>query len=239
MTAPFKSWTVLPHSDLITVDSNMLTVVGEIHMPLGDFPRRMTVVRLADERLVIYSAVSLDLDEMAQLEAFGTPAFLVVPSERHRLDAPSWKERYPTLVVIAASGVRDKVAEVVPVDASRIDFGDPKVRLIEVPGTENHELALEVESAGGTSLVVNEIIGDIHGVHGLKGWLLKKMGFAGDTPTVPAGPKIQFGNNLEDLADQFRRWAEIPDLKRILVSHGDIIENDPKGVLIRLADSLS
>ena len=48
MTQPFQQWTVLPHGKLVQVDDNILTVVGEIHMPLMDLPRRMTVVRLAD-----------------------------------------------------------------------------------------------------------------------------------------------------------------------------------------------
>jgi hypothetical protein len=239
MTAPFKTWTVLPHGALTAVGDKILTVVGDIHMPLGAFPRRMTVVKLRGDRLVIYSAISLDESEMKQIEAFGAPAFLIVPSERHRLDAPAWKARYPNLTVLAASGVLEKVADVVAVDATTADFGDPDVRLIEVPGTEGHELALEVAGPDGVTLVVNEVIGDIHGVHGLKGWLLERMGFAGDEPQVPAGAKMQFSKSLDQLAAQFRRWSEIPNLKRIMVSHGDIIESDPRGVLNHLADSLT
>ena len=238
MTAPHQTWTVLPHGALTAVDENILTVVGDIHMPLGAFPRRMTLVKLSGDRLAVYSAISLDESEMTRVEAFGAPTFLIVPSERHRLDAPAWKARYPAMMVLAASSVRDKVAEVVAVDATTADFADPKVRLIEVPGTQGHELALEVAGREGVTLVVNEIIGDIHGVHGLKGWLLKRMGFAGDAPQVPVGARMQFSKSLEDLAGQFRRWTEMPDLKRIIVSHGDIIETDPRGVLNRLADSL-
>ena len=53
MTAPFKTWTVLPHGKLVAVTPTIRTVVGDIHMPIGDFPRRMTVVRLRDGRLVV------------------------------------------------------------------------------------------------------------------------------------------------------------------------------------------
>src|SRR5476651_662911 len=101
MTQPFKQWTVLPHGKLSQVDDDILTVVGKIHMPLMDLPRRMTVVRLADSRLVIYSAIALDDDEMTALEAFGQPAYLIVPSDKHRLDAKIWKDRYPALKVVA------------------------------------------------------------------------------------------------------------------------------------------
>lgn len=238
MTAPFKTWTVLPHGKLTEIDDNMLTVVGELKMPIGEFPRRMTVVRLADKRLVIFSAIALAEDEMAQLEAFGQPAFLIVPSERHRLDAPSWKARYPQITVIAPPGAREKVAQAVPVDGTTLDCGDASVRMTVVPGTEGHEAALEVENREGLTLIVNEIIGDIHGVSGLRGWVLGLMGFAGEEAKVPAPVRAQFGKHLSALAGQFREWARQPHLKRIIVSHGDIISEDPQGVLNRLAGSL-
>jgi hypothetical protein len=106
MTKPFKHWTVLPHGKLVQVDDNILTVVGEIPMPLMDLPRRMTVVRLADSRLVVFSAVALDEDEMAALEAYGCPAYMIVPSDKHRLDAKIWKDRYPEMQVNAPEGAR-------------------------------------------------------------------------------------------------------------------------------------
>ena len=46
----------------------MLTVVGQLSMPVGDFPRRMSVVRLRDGRLVVFSAIALYEDEMKALE---------------------------------------------------------------------------------------------------------------------------------------------------------------------------
>src|SRR4030095_16861678 len=116
MTQPFKEWTVLPHGRLSQIDDNILTVVGKIHMPLMDLPRRMTLVRLAASRLVVFSAIALDEDEMATLEAHGYPAYLIVPSDKHRLDARIWKDRYPQMQVVAPRGAREKVAETVPVD---------------------------------------------------------------------------------------------------------------------------
>ena len=106
MTAPFREWKVLPHGKLTTVDENILTVEGDIHMPLMELPRRMTVVRLADSRLVIFSAIALDEDEMAALEAYGRLAWLIVPNDHHRLDAKIWKDRYPAMRVVAPEGGR-------------------------------------------------------------------------------------------------------------------------------------
>src|SRR5215467_2508300 len=77
MTKPHEQWHVLPHGELVEIDDGIWTVVGHIRMPLMDLPRRMTVVRLADSRLVVWSAIALDETEMARLEGFGRPAFLI------------------------------------------------------------------------------------------------------------------------------------------------------------------
>lgn len=238
MTAPFRTWTVLPHGRLTAVGQRMLTVEGDIHMPIGDFPRRMTVVRVRGGELVIFSAIALDEAQMAQLEAFGRPAWLVVPSNRHRLDAPAWKARYPALHVIAPPGARPKVSDVVIVDGVTADFGDPDVAIVDLPGTQGNDAALEVRDRDGLTLVLNEVIGNIHGVHGLRGWLLQLMGFAGDDPHVPAPVKATLKDGRAALADQFDAWAARPDLKRIIVSHGDIIDDQPAEVLRNLAKDL-
>ena len=135
MTKPFKQWTVLPHGKLSEIDENILTVVGQLHMPLTDLPRRMTIARLKDARLVVFSAISLDEDEMASLEEYGRPAFLIVPNDIHRLDAKTWKDRYPAMQVVTPEGSRAKVEEVVPVDSVTPKFDDPNVIFITVPGT--------------------------------------------------------------------------------------------------------
>ena len=87
MSAVPQAWKVHPHGHLIQVDENILTVTGTILMPAGRLPRRMTVVKLAHGGLLIFSAMSLAEDQMTVLESFGTPAFMVVPNDHHRLDA--------------------------------------------------------------------------------------------------------------------------------------------------------
>ena len=113
MTAPFKEWTVLPHGKLTQINERVIAVVGELKMPLLDLPRRMTAVRLKSGDLVIFSAIALHEPDMAELETFGRPAFLIVPSLRHRLDAPSYARRYPGMSVVAPRAGVEKIGEVV------------------------------------------------------------------------------------------------------------------------------
>ena len=233
MTAPHTEWTVLPHGKLMRVNERILTVVGDLKMPLMQIPRRMTVVRSGAD-LVIFSAIALREPEMTELESFGRPAFLVVPSERHRLDAPAYLQRYPGMAVVAPRAGAKKIGEVVRVDTSTPDFRDSTIRYVEIGG----DSALEVDGDDGLTLIVNDLIGDIHGEAGLGGWLLRVMGFAGDDPHVPAPVKLLLGQRKAEVAQQFRRWAERDDLRRIMVSHGDTIEKDPRGSLRTLAASL-
>lgn len=239
MSKPLEKWTVLPHGLLLQVDAGILTVTGTLHMPLTNLPRRMTVVRLGDGRLVIYNGIALEESAMRQLESGGIPAFLIVPGDRHRHDAKIWKERYPAIQVLAPAGAVKKVAEVVEVTATEADFGDPEVSFLTVPGTGGHEAALMVRRARGSTLVLNDLIGNIRHESGFGGWLLRMMGFAGDSPHIPGIVKAQVVSDRESLRQQLLAWAADPALRRILVSHGDPIDQDVPGTLRALARALT
>jgi hypothetical protein len=113
-----QAWKVHPHGHLEAVSADVLTVTGTINMPAGKLPRRMTVVRVAGQKLIIFSAISLEESEMRRLEEFGQPAFMIVPNDHHRMDARSWRDRYPGIQVISPAGARAKVERVVPVDST-------------------------------------------------------------------------------------------------------------------------
>lgn len=234
-----REWTVLPHGSLTRLDDALLTVVGELHMPMGDFPRRMTVVRLSGGRLVVFSAIALGEPEMRELEAVGEPAFLVVPSDIHRLDARAWKDRYPRLFVVTPAGAREKVEEVVHVDATAADFGDASVRFVTVPGTDAHEAALVIERPTGTTLVLNDLVWNVDDLPGLGGWAFHVAGFTGPEPRIPAFVEMKAIKDKDALRAQLVEWAALPRLERILVAHGDVITRDPPGVLRGLADALA
>ena len=239
MTRPFQQWKVLPHGKLSEIDENILTVTGDIKMPMMSLPRRMTVVRLNGSRLIVFSAIALNEDEMTRLEAYGRPAFLVVPSDKHRLDAKPWKDRYPAMQVVAPEGARAKVEDVVPVDTVAPQFDDPNVQFIAVPGTRGHEAALVVRTPNGTTLVLNDLVGNIRNQSGSRGWLLQLAGFAGNQAQIPRVVKMVMIRDAGALRAQLMQWAEIESLKRILVSHGSPIEDNPRQTLRDLAGSLA
>jgi hypothetical protein len=238
MPATLEKWEVQPHEALGQIADGILTVAGEIRMPLGNFPRRMTVVRLSGGRTAIWSAIALDEPEMKRIEALGEPSFLIVPGDHHRLDARIWKLRYPAIQVIAPPGAKEAIEEAVAVDATSDVLRDPQVKLIIVPGTGGHEAALEVRRAEGLTLVLNDVLANVAHPHGLGAHVMARLfGFGVHHPQVPRPVKHGM-ESKPALAAQFDLWASDPDLKRIIVSHGDVIEDDPAEALRTLADAL-
>jgi hypothetical protein len=231
---PHGKWEVLPHGSLERLADNLYTVVGKLRMPFGTTPRRMTIVKLADGRLVIYSAIALNEEQLARVEALGPPAFLVVPSGIHRLDVKPWKDRFPELTVVAPAGARDRIGEVVGIDATAVVFGDPRVKVEAVPGTEAGELAMLVETDTGKTLVVNDLIFNLPAMKGLAGFGMRMLGFGPGHPTIPKLVKRKLVKDEAAMRAQLERWAELAGLERILVSHGEVIEN-PRETLHELA----
>jgi hypothetical protein len=239
MAKPFNEWTVLPHGKLERLEDDLICVTGTMHMPpMGQVTRRMTIVRLADGQLIIYSAIALAEPEMTALEAFGTPAYLIIPNNIHRMDAKPWKDRYPALKVITPAGARAKVQEVVTVDATDVDFGDPTVRFVPVSGTADREAALVIEAESGTTLVLNDLIFDLANRPGFMGWLFQAVGLTGDEPHIAAPVRMRVVKDKPAVAAQLEGWARLPSLKRVIIAHGNIITEGPAAVLERVAKAL-
>lgn len=234
-----EEWKVDPHGPVERIDDGLLTVAGQIRMPLGNFPRRMTAVALRHGRSAIWSAIPLREPEMREIEALGAPSFLIVPGVAHRLDLKPWKRRYPEARVICPPGARSAVAEVADVDSTADILDDAEVSFETVPGVEGKEAALLVRRNGRTTLVVNDILANVRHPEGIGAQIMARlMGFGVERPRVPRVIKRMFVKDAGALAAAFRGWAKEPGLKQIVVSHGDVIVDDPRGVLERVAAEL-
>jgi len=110
----FTSWTVLPHGPLQKLEDNLQVVHGT--MPRPGMKRTMTLVRRSDGSLLVHNAVALNDAEMKEIEAWGTPAFIVVPNAHHRQDSLIWKQRYPKAQVVCPAGIKKAVEQCVAVD---------------------------------------------------------------------------------------------------------------------------
>jgi hypothetical protein len=79
-------------------------------LPVGT---RMTVVRLAGERLLLHSPVALDRELRAQLESLGRVCFAVAPNRLHHLHAGGVARVYPGARLWVAPGLERKRPDLV------------------------------------------------------------------------------------------------------------------------------
>ena len=233
-------WKVEPHDPVEQLDDGLLTVAGQIHMPLGNFPRRMTVVALPGGKTAIWSAICVDEPALAKIEALGQPAFLIVPNPGHRLDVRAWKARYPSAQVLCTPGAREEVEKVIPVDETRDVLGDSSVHLVVVPGLAEKEAALTVERHGRLTLVLNDVLANVRHPKGLGANIMAHMfGFGVRQAQVPTVCRRVYVKDEKALASWFRTQASDNRLARIVVSHGDVIDVQARQILERVAGDLS
>ena len=64
-----QEWVVQPHGELVGLADGILTAEGSIVMPLGTFPRRMTVLALDEGGSAIWSPVPLREAEMSRMRS--------------------------------------------------------------------------------------------------------------------------------------------------------------------------
>jgi hypothetical protein len=227
----FSEWTVLPHDPIEKIGDNLWTVSGT--MPKGN-QRRMAIAKLNDGRLLVHNAIALDPQEMAEVEAFGEVAAILVPNGWHRQDARIWKDRYPNAQVYAPKKTLRKVAEVVPVDGHYDQAPhDARVKPRHLNGTNGAEGVIEVIGADGLSLVFNDALLNVPPRTGLVGFMMAPTG----RPAIPRyarwlmiKDKRAFGAQLQQFAEQSPR--------RILFGHGATVEQNAAGLLRGLAGEI-
>jgi len=230
-------WRVLPHKPIDKLEENLWCVTGTLEgMALK---RVMTLVRLEDGRVVIHSAIALDEPEMAEIEAWGRPAVLLVPNGYHRVDAPSFVSRYPELEVLCPRGSRAKVEEVVRVDGDYSSFeGSPSLALEHLDGVRNVEGVAIVRSASGTTLVLNDAVFNMRHGKGLPGFIFRYITASTGGPRVSRLFRWIAVKDKVAMRAQLEGLATTPNLIRIIVSHHTMITDRPAETLREVAASL-
>jgi hypothetical protein len=85
----------------------------------------------------------------------------------------------------------------------------------------------------------NDVIANVRHPHGLGGKIIARLaGFGVKQPQVPRVVKRIVIDDKSKLAKQLREWSEIPGLRRIIPSHGDMIERLAPA-LQKMAEDLS
>jgi len=218
MSTTTQQWRVLGHGPIEHLTENLWWVQGDL--PKMSLKRVMTVARLDDSGLVIHNAIALEEARMRELEAWGTPKYLLVPSAMHRLDAPLYKQRYPELRVLAPRGSRSKVQQVVAVDGTYEDFpARQDVRLITLTGMAAVEGVMLVKSADGISVVLNDVVFNMDRKRDLLGYLITTLLGSAPGPRISRLVKWLLIKDRNALKCELAELAETPQLQRLIVAH--------------------
>ncbi len=218
MPKAYATWTVLEHGPLQQLASNLWRVEGAL--PGMSLRRTMTVVQRGDGSLLLHSPIAVDAPTLAQLEALGPIGVIVVPNVGHRLDAPAYKQRYPSAVVFCPPGARKGVTEVLPVDGTYEDYADDGVLRFEVlDGTAGSEGALIVRSPDGVTLVLNDVVMNMDRKKDVLGFLFTTVLGSAPGPRVSRLARLVFVKDQPALRRHLERLAALPDLQRLVVSH--------------------
>lgn len=237
MARAHTEWKAHDHTPIQKLSERVWRVEGSV--PKLPLRRVMTIIKRADGGLIVHNGVAVRDAELAEIQAWGEVKAIIVPNAYHRLDARVFKDRFPNAQVIAPSGARTKVEQVVPVDLTYDQVAaDAHVELVHLDGTKQREGAMIARDVGGATLVFNDGLFNMPHVPGFQGFVLKNI--TGST----GGPRVSNLMRWFVIADKrayrahLERLADTPDLRRIVVSHHETIENDPAGALRRAAATL-
>jgi hypothetical protein len=229
-----RAWRVLGHGPIERLSENLWWVQGDL--PSIPLKRVMTVARLSDGRLVIHNGIALAEADMRVLEAWGTPAFLLVPNAFHRLDAAAYKARYPALRVLAPSGSRRKISDVVPVDGSYENFpAREDVRLRALAGVANAEGVMLVRSADGVSVVLNDVVFNMDLKRGVINRVILTLMGSAPGPRISRMIKFALVKDRAALKRELTALSQLPELQRLIVSHEKIASGSDARKALELA----
>jgi hypothetical protein len=200
-------------------------------LPNMSLKRAMTVARVGaagspNAALVIHNAIALDSQAMRELEAWGTPTFLLVPNGYHRLDAPAYTQRYPTLKVFAPRGSATKVREVVHLDGTYADFPRDNtvetVQLRSLQGVGEAEGAMLVRSPDGQTVILNDIVFNMDRPRDVFGFLFTAVMGSAPGPRISRLARFALVKDKTALKRELAELAALPQLQRLVVSHDKV-----------------
>jgi hypothetical protein len=227
-----RPWIVTPHGPIEKLEDNLWALQGTV--PRMPFPRRMSMVRLADRRIVFLDAVPMGEEALAGIRAWGTPSILVVTNGYHRIDVHAFREKFGLTVLApqrSAARVRERVQVDGPLEALP---ADPALRAEPLEGVDTGEAVFHVQSRGKTTLIFSDGVMNMHQRLRL---LPRLFGFQGGPKVTPVF-KMFVVKNKAALRAHYEKLAQTPGLARLVFCHGEAIEVDPAGALRKAAATI-
>lgn len=231
-----KAWEVTAHAPLEKIDDNLWAVEGKL--PGAPIMRRMCIVKRSDGTLLFYHAIPLEDSLLEEIRAWGKPAYLVIGHHQHMVDANALMDKLG-LKLYAPKDSADKVKARTTLTGTFEDIpADPAVSVEVLDGTKLGEPIVVVRSGGGTrvSLLFCDVVQN--NPKETVPLPLRLIGFASTSPKIVPLFRLLFMGNRVKLKAALLKWADTPNLSRIIPFHGTITSSNAAAALRVAANDL-
>ena len=227
-----RPWTVNQPGPLKQVSPNLWVIDDQVP-GLPNAGRRMGILRLSRGSLLFFNAVPVPESTLQQILALGRPEAVVLPNQFHALDAAAFSEKLkvtPYAPAVAVPALSDRlqckpIAEL-PADAA--------LKVFTVEGFRTHEIVLLFEEA----LIVADLVTNVPHHASFTGLMMRLVGFTGPEPRLPKPVRKRVERDTAAVKALLGTLAALPNLKRLVPTHGDILENGVPAALTRIAQGL-
>lgn len=204
---------------------------------------RMTVMRLAEGRLVVISPIALTPELITQLDRLGSVAYQIAPNRYHHLFAQTFQQRYPQAQFWGAIGLQEKrpdlvIEHIITAEAGEIgteilyrQFPGINVPSLNFSGFGKPDPLNEVvfyHKPSGT-LIITDIAFHFNETNAWETRLAGKLigGYDALQPTLLEKWRLTDCALVERSIRAVLAW----DFDRVIMAHGSVIETNGKAML--------
>ena len=198
--------------------------------PKMPFPTRMTIVRTADDALLVHSPTPLVPSLAAEVEALGTPRWIVGPNRIHYWWIGDWKAAYGAADVYLAPRIMEQAGRRMdfPFSALDRDGGYPWSGEIEtLPVTGSFMTEVEFFHRASRTLVLTDFIESFEArkLSPLLRLVARLGGVMDPDGQMPRDMRLTFSKHraaLKDAVEKMIAW----DPERVIFAHGKWYERN-------------
>ena len=222
---------------LETIAENIWAHNDDMRLGGVPLPLRMTIIKLASGELWLHSPTKISPQLMEQINTLGQLSYIIAPNNGHNLWLEQWQAAYPNAKIFVSSGIPKKLPQLrnyTIIESQDTLPWQNDIALASMPSVNFFDEQVFFHHAS-KSLIVTDLIQN-HSEQKLTGlkaklnhWILKKIGFNGICIAPPLKAPFTIKDKLAFKAfiQNILAWQ----FDRVIVTHGDIISDEPKKTL--------
>ena len=207
-------------------------VVSKDHRFIGvNLGARMTIIRLENGELILYSPVTMTDEIKKRVADLGRVAHIVAPNLFHHLYATAWADAYPDATVYGAAGLQKKSPKL------RLTARFSNETMAPWSGQVGHHTVKGMPALAETvlfhrssrTLICADLIFHISEPKGL--WTSVYLKMAGVSKRAGVSRLVKIATKDKGAAGESVRTILSWDFDRIIMAHGEILQQDGKAIL--------